>query len=41
VAGAPVPDGPPLQRGAFWVLQMAGLRLASAEQHQADAGPAS
>jgi 8-oxo-(d)GTP phosphatase len=38
--GAPVPDGPPLQRGAFWVLQIAGLRLASAEQHQADAGPA-
>jgi 8-oxo-(d)GTP phosphatase len=40
VVGAPVPEGPPLQRGAFWVLQIAGLRLASAEQHQADAGPA-
>jgi 8-oxo-(d)GTP phosphatase len=39
-AGAPVPDGPPLQHGAFWVLQMAGGRLASAEQHQAEAGPA-
>ncbi len=39
-AGAPVPDGPMLQRGAFWVLQLAGGRLASAEQHQAEAGPA-
>jgi 8-oxo-dGTP diphosphatase len=38
--GAPVPDGPALQRGAFWVLQIAGGRLASAEQHQLDAGPA-
>jgi len=38
--GAPVPDGPPLQRGAFWVLQRAGGRLASAEQHQVEAGPA-
>jgi len=38
--GADVPDGPPLQRGAFWVLQMAGGRLTSAEQHQADTGPA-
>jgi len=37
--GAPVPDGPPLQRGAFWVLQMAGQRLASAELHQAEAEP--
>ena len=37
--GADVPDGPPLQRGAFWVLQMAGGRLASAEQHQAAGGP--
>ena len=40
VAGAPVPDGPSLQRGAFWVLQMAGGQLASAEQHQAEAAPA-
>lgn len=35
---APVPDGPPLPRGAFWVLQLGGGRLASAEQHQVDAG---
>jgi 8-oxo-(d)GTP phosphatase len=40
VAGAPVPGGPRLHRGAFWVLQMAGGRLASAEQHQAEPGPA-
>jgi 8-oxo-dGTP pyrophosphatase MutT (NUDIX family)/phosphohistidine phosphatase SixA len=38
--GVPVPDGPPLQRGAFWVLQLAGRMLASAEQHQAEIGPA-
>jgi 8-oxo-(d)GTP phosphatase len=38
--GAPVPDGPLLHRGAFWVLQMAGRMLASAEQHQAEIGPA-
>jgi 8-oxo-dGTP pyrophosphatase MutT (NUDIX family)/phosphohistidine phosphatase SixA len=37
---APVPDGPPLQRGAFWVLQMAGGHLGSAEQHHVEAGPA-
>jgi 8-oxo-(d)GTP phosphatase len=37
---APVPEGPPLQRGAFWVLQVGGRRLASAEQHQAQASPA-
>jgi len=36
--GAPVPAGPALTRGAFWVLQVAGGRLASAEQHQAPAG---
>jgi 8-oxo-dGTP diphosphatase len=36
---APVPDGPPLHRGAFWVLQVGGRRLASAEQHRAEAGP--
>jgi hypothetical protein len=35
---APVPDGPPLRKGAFWVLQAGEGRLASAEQHQA--GPA-
>ncbi len=34
--GAPVPGGPPLQRGGFWVLQVGGRRLASAEQHQAE-----
>ena len=39
MAGAPVPDGPPLQRGAFWVLQLGGGRLASAEQHQVEADP--
>jgi 8-oxo-(d)GTP phosphatase len=36
--GAPVPGGPPLRKGAFWVLQASEGRLASAEQHQA--GPA-
>ncbi len=36
--GAPVPGGPPLRKGAFWVLQASDGRLASAEQHQA--GPA-
>jgi 8-oxo-dGTP diphosphatase len=35
--GAPVPSGPPLRKGAFWVLQVSGDRLASAEQHQATA----
>jgi 8-oxo-dGTP pyrophosphatase MutT (NUDIX family)/phosphohistidine phosphatase SixA len=35
---APVPDGPPLRKGAFWVLQVSEGQLASAEQHQA--GPA-
>ena len=38
-AGAPVPDGPPLQRGAFWVLQIGGGLLVSAEQHQVAADP--
>jgi len=38
--GAPAPDGPALQRGAFWVLQVGGQRLASAEQHRAESGPA-
>jgi 8-oxo-(d)GTP phosphatase len=33
--GAPVPGGPPLRKGAFWVLQASEGRLASAEQHQA------
>ena len=41
VAGAPVPDGPPLQSGAFWVLQFGGGRLVSAEQHQVEAEPVS
>src|SRR5262249_12049650 len=36
---APVPDGPQLHRGAFWVLQVGGRQLASAEQHWAAAGP--
>jgi 8-oxo-dGTP diphosphatase len=38
-AGAPVPEGPPLHRGAFWVLQLGGGLLVSAEQHQAEDGP--
>jgi 8-oxo-(d)GTP phosphatase len=38
--GAPAPAGPPLQRGAFWVLQVGGRRLASAERHEAEAGTA-
>jgi 8-oxo-dGTP diphosphatase len=39
MAGAPVPDGPVLQRAAFWVLQLGGGRLVSAEQHQVEAEP--
>jgi 8-oxo-dGTP pyrophosphatase MutT (NUDIX family)/phosphohistidine phosphatase SixA len=39
MAGAPVPDGPVLQRGGFWVLQLGGGRLVSAEQHQVEAEP--
>jgi 8-oxo-dGTP diphosphatase len=31
--GAPVPAGPPLRKGAFWALHVAGGRLISAEQH--------
>jgi 8-oxo-dGTP diphosphatase len=31
--GAPVPTGPPLRKGAFWALHVAGGRLISAEQH--------
>jgi 8-oxo-dGTP diphosphatase len=38
-AGAPVPDGPALPRAAFWVLQLGGGLLVSAEQHQVEAGP--
>jgi len=34
---APVPDGPALHRAAFWVLQVGGRRLASAEQHRVEA----
>lgn len=34
--GAPVPAGPPLRTGAFWVLQASERRLISAEQHQLD-----
>jgi 8-oxo-(d)GTP phosphatase len=30
---APVPQGPPLGKGAFWVLQASGGALASAERH--------
>jgi 8-oxo-dGTP pyrophosphatase MutT (NUDIX family) len=33
VLGAPVPAGPPLRKGAFWALHLAGGRLISAEQH--------
>jgi 8-oxo-(d)GTP phosphatase len=33
--GAPVPDGPPLRKGAFWVLQAGAGQLVTAEQHQA------
>ena len=33
--GAPSPSGAPLRKGAFWVLQVSGGWLASAEQHQA------
>ena len=36
---APVPEGPALHRAAFWVLQVGGRRLASAEQHRVEAGP--
>jgi 8-oxo-(d)GTP phosphatase len=32
--GAPVPSGPPVHKGAFWVLQVSDGRLASAEHHQ-------
>jgi 8-oxo-(d)GTP phosphatase len=35
--GAPAPHGPPLPKGAFWVLQASGGRLVSAEQHHLDA----
>jgi 8-oxo-(d)GTP phosphatase len=31
--GAPVPHGPPLPKGAFWVLHMGAGRLVAAEQH--------
>jgi len=31
--GAPVPAGPPLRKGAFWVLHVAERRLISAERH--------
>jgi 8-oxo-(d)GTP phosphatase len=31
--GTPVPQGPPLPKGAFWVLQVGAGRLVSAEQH--------
>ena len=31
--GAPVPAGPPLRKGAFRALHVAGGRLISAEQH--------
>ena len=37
VIGAPVPSGPPLRKGAFWVLQVSDGRLASAERHLASA----
>ena len=31
--GAPVPHGPPLPKGAFWVLHTSPGQLVSAEQH--------
>lgn len=31
--GAPVPHGPPLPKGAFWVLHVGAGKLVSAEQH--------
>lgn len=31
--GAPVPPGPPLRKGAFWVLQLGQGRVTSAEQY--------
>ena len=37
VMGAQVPGGPPLRKGAFWVLQVSDGRLASAERHLASA----
>jgi 8-oxo-dGTP pyrophosphatase MutT (NUDIX family)/phosphohistidine phosphatase SixA len=40
LAGASVPDGPPLPRAGFWVLQLSGGRLASAELHHLEAGAA-
>ena len=38
--GAPVPAGPELPDGAFWVLQVSGGKLASAELHHTEAGSA-
>jgi 8-oxo-dGTP diphosphatase len=35
--GGPVPSGPPLRKGAFWVLQASGGRLVSAERHRVSA----
>jgi 8-oxo-dGTP diphosphatase len=35
--GVPPPDGPPLAKGSFWVLQSAGGVLVSSERH--DIGP--
>jgi 8-oxo-(d)GTP phosphatase len=35
---APVPSGPPLRTGGFWVLQVSGGRLASAEHHRSGPG---
>jgi 8-oxo-(d)GTP phosphatase len=35
---APVPAGPPLRKGEFWVLHVAAGTLAAAERHHADGG---
>jgi hypothetical protein len=31
--GAKVPDGPPLEKSAFWVLHIGGGTVASTERH--------
>jgi 8-oxo-(d)GTP phosphatase len=36
--GAPVPQGPPLDKGSFWVLHASECRLASAERHDTGDG---
>ena len=36
--GAKVPDGPPLEKSAFWVLHIGGGSVAAAERHHPPAG---